>query len=91
MAEEIKKIKRLAENNDPDVFGVLLKELLSLKTEVSNLKERLSNLEGEISGLKTEVTILIQQNQQLNLILKYVVTPLIIILGALVGVKMTMP
>ena len=84
MAEEIKKIKKLAENNDPDAFGILLKELLSLKTEVSNLRERVSNLEGEIS-------MLIQQNQQLALILKYVVTPLIIILGALIGVKITLP
>lgn len=69
--------------NDPSL-GVLFNELIDLKNEVSSLKER-------VAGLEAKIQMIMNQNQQLGLILKYVVTPLIIILGALIGLKLTLP
>jgi len=58
--------------------------MLSLMNEILGLKER-------VSALEAKVDMLVMQNKQLAMILKYVVTPLIIILGALIGVKLTLP
>lgn len=55
-----------------------------LMNEIIDLKER-------VSALEAKVDMLVQQNKQLSLILKYVVTPLIMILGALIGLKITLP
>lgn len=70
--------------NSNDPLSNIFNELMKLKQEVSELKVKVASLEAKVD-------MLMQQNQQLNLILKYVVTPLIIILGALIGVKLTHP
>lgn len=49
--------------------------------EIMELKER-------VSALEAKVDMLVVQNRQLSMILKYVVTPLIAVLGALIGVKL---
>jgi len=48
-------------------------------------------LKERVAALEAKVDMLVTQNKQLGMILKYVVTPLIIILGALIGVKLTLP
>jgi len=71
------------EHDDP-TLETLFNQIMDLKEEVSTLREKVASLEAKIA-------MLVNQNQQLSLILKYVVTPLIIILGALIGVKLTLP
>ena len=75
--------ERRKHNDDPP-FETLFQQIISLREEVSSLRERVGKLEAKMS-------MLIQQNQQMTLILKYVVTPLIVILGALIGVKIALP
>jgi len=74
-----KEFEKTSDNpgNNPISLSMLLSEIVGLKERVS--------------ALEAKVDMLVIQNKQLSLILKYVVTPLIIILGALIGVKLTLP
>jgi len=76
--------ERRGNNSNPVSLAVIFNEVMDLKGEVSTLKER-------VAALEAKVDMLVTQNKQLSLILKYVVTPLIFILGALIGVKLTLP
>ena len=76
MVEDFKK-KTNNNSNNPISLPMLFSEIIELKERVS--------------ALEAKVDMLVTQNKQLSLILKYVVTPLIIILGALIGVKLTLP
>ena len=76
--------ERKHNDSNPISLTVIFNEMMNLKEEVSLLKER-------VAALEAKVDMLVTQNKQLSLILKYVVTPLIIILGALIGVKLTLP
>ena len=69
------------ENNNPQNNPISLTLVFN---ELMDLKER-------VSALEAKVDMLVTQNKQLSMILKYVVTPLIMILGALIGVKLTLP
>ena len=80
---EFKKTSTNNSSNNP-ISSLIFNEIMDLKEEVSSLKER-------VAALEAKVDMLVSQNKQLSLILKYVVTPLIIILGALIGVKLTLP
>jgi len=74
-----KEFEKTSDNpgNNPISLSMLLSEIVGLKERVS--------------ALEAKVDMLVTQNKQLSMILKYVVTPLIIILGALIGVKLTLP
>jgi len=76
MVEDFKK-KTNNNSNNPISLPMLFSEIIELKERVS--------------ALEAKVDMLVTQNKQLGMILKYVVTPLIIILGALIGVKLTLP
>ena len=76
MVEDFKK-KTNNNSNNPISLPMLFGEIIELKERVS--------------ALEAKVDMLVTQNKQLGMILKYVVTPLIIILGALIGVKLTLP
>jgi len=76
--------EKRANNFNSISLTVIFNEMMDLKEEVSSLKER-------VAALEAKVDMLVTQNKQLSLILKYVVTPLIVILGALIGVKITLP
>lgn len=76
--------KKHDDPGNPVSLAVFYHDILDLKEEVSSLKER-------VAALEAKVDMLVTQNKQLSLILKYVVTPLIFILGALIGVKLTLP
>jgi len=67
-----------------DEVNELKKEINDLRHEVSDLKERISLLEGRIEELS-------RRNEILIYIIKYVVTPMLFILGALVGVRLIIP
>jgi len=76
MVEDFKK-KTNSNSSNPISLPMLFSEIIELKERVS--------------ALEAKVDMLVTQNKQLGMILKYVVTPLIIILGALIGVKLTLP
>lgn len=51
------------------------------------LEEKINTLENKILQLETQIQLVVNSNNQISMILKYVVTPLIIIMGGLVGVN----
>jgi len=73
----VKDNKKANNNGNPVSLTLVFNELIDLKERVS--------------ALEAKVDMLVTQNKQLSLIMKYVVTPLIIILGALIGLKITLP
>jgi hypothetical protein len=62
-----------------------------LEYRVKLLEEQIKVLNERLNTLEVKIEVLIQTNNQLNTLIKYVITPLIIILGAIVGVKVTIP
>jgi len=60
------------------------RELNDLRHSIMDLIERVAKLEGKVSELTA-------RNEVLIIIIKYVVTPLLIIVGGLVGIKLVMP
>ena len=52
---------------------------------------RLTALEAKVDGLEEEIAVMLAQSGTTNTLIKYVILPLIIILGALVGVKVAFP
>jgi len=76
MVEDFKK-KTNNNSNNPISLPMLFSEIIELKERVS--------------ALEAKVDMLVTQNKQLGMILKYVVTPLVVILGALIGLKITLP
>ena len=62
-----------------------------LEYRVKMLENEIRTLHERLNALEVKIEVLIQTNNQLNTLIKYVITPLIIILGAIVGVKVTVP
>jgi predicted nucleic acid-binding Zn-ribbon protein len=62
-----------------------------LEYRVRMLEEEIRRLNERLNTLEVKIEVLIQTNNHLSTLIKYVVTPLIIILGALIGVKITVP
>jgi prefoldin subunit 5 len=62
-----------------------------LEYRVKMLEEEIRRLNERLNALEVKIEVLIQTNNHLSTLIKYVVTPLIIILGALIGVKITVP
>jgi len=56
-----------------------------------DIEDRLDRIERSINDLHLKVGELVGAQKTANMLIKYVVLPLIIILGALVGVKIMMP
>jgi len=56
-----------------------------------DIEDRLDRIERSINDLHLKVGELVGAQKTTNMIIKYIVFPLIIILGALVGVKIMMP
>jgi len=70
----------LVTSEDPD-FQEAIRDL---QGQVRSLGERVASLEGKVD-------VLIGSNSSLVLIIKWIVTPLLVIVGALVGVKIAFP
>jgi len=62
-----------------------------LEVEVENLKNDIHEIKASLGEIKKNVDILIGQNSSIHTLVKWVIVPLIIILGALIGVKISLP
>ena len=58
---------------------------------MDELVRRISALEGKVDKLEEEIAVMLAQSGTTNTLIKYVILPLIVILGALVGVKVAFP
>jgi len=58
---------------------------------ISDLNARVQKLEQDVAELKGEVSALTANSNTTMTLIKYVITPLLIIVGALVGIKLTLP
>jgi len=74
------------------------RQVQSLQNQVNILQQNLAlfndkihSIEDSISQLRGQVEILLNNANTTQLILKYVVVPLLAIVGALVGIKLTFP
>ena len=73
-----------------DMIEALREELKELRQELNDLRHTVMNLSSDIAELKGRVHELSGRNQLLIILVKYVVTPLLLIVGALVGVQLTL-
>jgi len=80
--EEIKRIN--------DELSLLSKLIEENKEEIKYVREELIELKAKVSKLEGKIIMLLNQNSTISLIIKYIVTPLLVILGALIGVKLTL-
>jgi len=62
-----------------------------LEVEVENLKNDIHEIKESLGDIKKNVDVLIGQNSSIHTLVKWVIVPLILILGALVGVKISLP
>jgi len=69
----------------------LKQQIQSLQVEIKKINDELSSVKEQIAFINGQVQILVSQNNTIQMILKYVVTPLLIILGGLIGIKLTFP
>jgi len=65
--------------------------LFELQAKILAFDGRLSSLEQRIAKLEGQVDLLVQQANTTNSLIKYVITPLIVGVLALVGIKLTLP
>ena len=57
-------------------------------TELDGVRQRIDRMESSLEKINCEMGKLMGQQHSVELILKYVVTPLIIIVGALTGIEL---
>jgi len=62
-----------------------------LQQNLTLLNDKIHKIEDDILFLKGQVEILLNNANTTQLILKYVVVPLLAIVGALIGIKLTFP
>jgi len=62
-----------------------------LQQNLSLFNDKIHSIEDNISQLKGQIEILLNNANTTQLILKYVVVPLLTIVGALIGIKLTFP
>jgi hypothetical protein len=58
---------------------------------MADLEERIANIERALNHINHELGKLVGQQRTTVLLVKYVVLPLLIILGGLVGIKIVLP
>jgi len=74
-----------------DLRKILEDDIQALREEIKELKQEVVELKVEVAELRTEIKTIKQNNTTTSLLIKYVVTPLIMILAGLVGLKITLP
>jgi len=79
-------------------FENIKQQVQSLQNQVNIIQQNLTlfndkihKIEDDISQLRGQVEVLLNNANTTQLILKYVVVPLLTIVGALVGIKLTFP
>jgi hypothetical protein len=65
--------------------------LAKIYTTITDLSTRVNTLEQKVAELDVKIEILSNNNNTMVTLIKYVVTPLLVIVGALVGIKLTLP
>jgi hypothetical protein len=66
-------------------------DLDGIKKEITEIKVALANYNAEIMALKVKVDMLVNSNETIKMLLQYVVTPCLLIVGAVVGIKLALP
>lgn len=61
------------------------------KAQIETIRQIATQNMATIAALEAKVDMIVASNQSINQLLKYVVTPLIVIVGALVGVRIALP
>jgi len=56
-----------------------------------SVEDRLSALENKVSECSAKIQVMLESNNQMTMILKYVVVPLITLVGAIFGLKELIP
>lgn len=56
-----------------------------------SVEDRLASLETKVGECSAKIEVMLQSNNQMTMILKYVVVPLITLLGVIFGVKELIP
>ena len=64
---------------------------MTVEEDIRDLKNHVSRIEDRLNHISQDIATLKGSQQTMTQILKYVVTPLILILGALIGLKLTVP
>ncbi len=64
---------------------------MSIETELAEVKERVTRLENSVSTIDKAVAVIQGSTSSIEMILKWVVLPLLVILGGLVGIKIVLP
>jgi len=62
-----------------------------LVVKISELNMKVARLEQEVKDLKELLEIYIRRENNTAMLIKYVITPMLFILGALVGIKLAIP
>jgi uncharacterized protein (DUF3084 family) len=63
----------------------------TLQQSLSLLNDKIHDLDDKISFINGQIQVLLNQANTTQLLLKYVVTPLLLIVGGLVGIKLVIP
>jgi hypothetical protein len=66
-------------------------DIEQLRNEVSHIKDDLGDCKEAIARIEGKLEVLVGKSDSMKMLLQYVVTPLLVILGALIGVKIVLP
>ena len=69
----------------------LEKRISILEVKVKKMENDIHEIKESLLIIKHNVDVLMGQNSSIHTLVKWVIVPLIIILGALVGVKISLP
>ncbi len=64
---------------------------LDVETELLDQRERISKLEVCVAGLTTTLAKIEGSTSSTDMLIKWVILPLVVILGGLVGIKLALP
>jgi DNA-binding MltR family transcriptional regulator len=68
-----------------------MSDLNDVYKKLEDCETALGNLKVQVAVLETKLDALVSKSGGTDTIIKYVVTPLLVIVGALVGVKLVLP
>jgi len=72
-------------------MGDLEERVSRLEVEVENMKNDIHEIKAYLKDIGVKVDTLVGQSSTIQTLVKWVIVPLIVILGAIVGVKISLP